>query len=67
MFISLSLNDAAIKVHFSSIDLVDSTLVHFIPSNTENFASFDDEMLLLIVRVKESFLLRIVSSPELFV
>jgi len=28
------------NVHFSSIILVDSTVVHLIPSNTANFATF---------------------------
>ena len=67
MLILLSLNDAAIKVHFSSIGLTDSTLVHFIPSNTENLTIFDDKRLLLILRAKESFLLIIVSSSDPFV
>ncbi len=33
-------NVAAKNVHFSSMVLVDSTVVHLIPSKTENFAIF---------------------------
>ena len=47
----------------SVIVLVDSTVVHLIPSNTENFAVCSCR-LLLIVSVNESSLLRTVNSGE---
>ena len=48
----------------SVIVLVDSTLVHFIPSNTENFAVFSDCMLLLIVKENDLSLLTTVNSED---
>ncbi len=49
-------------VHFSSIILVDSTLVHFVPSNTENLAIFVGVIRLLIDKINELSLLITVNS-----
>jgi len=48
----------------SVITLVDSTVVHLIPSNTENLAVFSCRILLLIVRENDLSLLRTVNSGE---
>ena len=47
---------------FSVISLVDSTEVHFIPSNTENLAVFSDWRLLLIASENDFSLLKTVNS-----
>ena len=57
-------NVADRKVHCSGIVLVDSIVVHFIPSNTENFAVFSGRILLLIERENDFSLLIIVNSDE---
>ena len=64
MLIVELLNVAARCVHRSSILVVDSTVLHFIPSNTENFAILDGEMLLFIARTNAFSLLIIVNSGE---
>jgi len=46
----------------SVIVLVDSTVVHLIPSNTENLAVVSDRILLIIVNENDLSLLRTVNS-----
>jgi len=57
-------NVAAKNVHFSSMVLVDSTVVHLIPSNTENFAIFSGLILLFIARENDFSLLITVNSGD---
>ena len=57
-------NVAAKNVHYSSTMLVDSTVVHLIPSKTENFAIFSGWILLLIERENDFSLLITVNSGD---
>jgi len=57
-------NVAAKNVHSSSTMLFDSTVVHLIPSYTENFAIFSGWILLLIERENDFSLLITVNSGD---
>ncbi len=57
-------NVAATNVHSSFIVLVYSTVVHLMPSKTENFATFDGLILLLIASENDFSLLITVNSDD---